>query len=79
MARTRTRRGGRHQLGLDWVAWSAIDECNRALNDEPTGVNKDHPIELTTQENVPPADVNAYHPSLDFKTESEQLWGVQQP
>lgn len=63
--------------GLDWVAWSAVDECNRALNDEPTGVNKDHPIELTTQQNIPPKDVNSYTPSLDFKAKFKELWGVQ--
>lgn len=72
---------GRGQLatiswGLDWVAWSAIDECNRALNDQETEVNRDHPIELTIQENVPSADLNVYVPSLDFKKKFRQLWGV---
>jgi ribose transport system substrate-binding protein len=72
---------GRGQLatiswGLDWVAWSVVDECNRALNDRPTEVNKDHPIELTTEENVPPEDVNVYVPSLDFKKRFRSMWGV---
>jgi ABC-type sugar transport system substrate-binding protein len=72
---------GRGQLatiswGLDWVAWSGIDECNRAINDEETEVNKDHPIELTVQSNVPPPDVNVYVPSFDFKKKFQQLWGV---
>ena len=63
--------------GLDWVAWSAIDECNRALNDEETEVNKDHPIELTTEENVPPEGEDVYVPSFDFKEKFEELWGVE--
>jgi len=62
--------------GLDWVAWSAIDECNRALQDEETEVNEDHPIELTTEENVPSADVDVYEPSFDFKSKFRELWGV---
>ena len=73
---------GRGQLatiswGLDWVAWSIVDECNRALNDEETEVNEDHPIELTTEQNVPPADVDVYVPSLDFEAQFKELWGVE--
>lgn len=62
--------------GLDWVAWSAVDECNRALNDEETEVNEDHPIELTTEENVP-KDADVYVPSFDFKAKFKELWGVE--
>lgn len=73
---------GRGQLatiswGLDWVAWSIVDECNRALNDEETEVNRDHPIELTTEENVPSPDVDVYVPSLDFESQFKELWGVE--
>lgn len=57
---------------LDWVVWSSVDECNRAMQGEPTGVNKDHPIMLTDHTNVPASD--GYEASVDFRTKFKELW-----
>lgn len=59
---------------LDWVVWSSVDECNRAMQSEPTGVNKDHPIKLTDASNVPPG--GSFEPSFDFRAKFKELWGV---
>jgi ribose transport system substrate-binding protein len=72
---------GRGQLAtiswaLDWVAWATVDECNRAMQDQPVEVNKDFSIELTDETNVPSKDVNVYEPGFDFRTKFKELWGV---
>jgi len=60
--------------GLDWVVWSSVDECNRAMQGEKTGVNKDHPIMMTDQANLP--EGGSYEPSFDFRKRFRELWGT---
>lgn len=59
--------------GLEWVAWAGIDECNRALNHAPVGVNKDFPIQLTVKSNVP-APNQGYKIPFDFKSRYINMW-----
>lgn len=59
--------------GLEWVAWAGIDECNRALNGAPVGVNKDFPIQLVDETNVPPPG-QGYDAGFDFKAKYISLW-----
>jgi ABC-type sugar transport system substrate-binding protein len=59
--------------GLEWVAWAGIDECNRALNKAPVGVNKDFPIQLTDSTNVPPPG-EKYKIDFDFKKKYMDMW-----
>jgi ABC-type sugar transport system substrate-binding protein len=58
---------------LDWVAWAGIDECNRALNKVPVGVNKDFPIQLTDSTNVPKAGAR-YDTGFDFRGQYKKMW-----
>ena len=71
------RKGGQQvatiSWGLEWVAWAGIDECNRALNKAPVGVNKDFPIQLTDNTNVPP-EGKKYDPGFDFKARYKKMW-----
>jgi ABC-type sugar transport system substrate-binding protein len=60
---------------LDWVAWAGIDECNRALNKAPVGVNKDFPLQLTDITNVPKAG-SRYDTGFDFRGRYTQLWNA---
>jgi ABC-type sugar transport system substrate-binding protein len=71
-------RGGGQQVatiswGLEWVSWAGIDECNRALNGAPVGVNTDFPIQLTDNSNVPPVG-EKYWPGFDFKARYKEMW-----
>ncbi len=59
--------------GLEWVSWAGIDECNRALNGAPVGVNTDFPIQLTDHTNVPP-EGEKYWPGFDFKARYKEMW-----
>jgi ABC-type sugar transport system substrate-binding protein len=59
--------------GLEWVSWAGIDECNRALNKTPVGVNKDFPIQLTDATNVPP-EGKKYDIGFDFKGKYKAMW-----
>jgi ABC-type sugar transport system substrate-binding protein len=61
--------------GLEWVGWAGIDECNRALNHAPVGVNKDFPIQLTDKTNVPPPNVK-YKIPFDFKSRYIKMWNA---
>jgi ABC-type sugar transport system substrate-binding protein len=58
---------------LDWVSWAAIDECNRAVQGAPTGVNKDFPIQLTDASHAPPPG-KSWEPGFDFRARFRKLW-----
>jgi ribose transport system substrate-binding protein len=58
---------------LDWVSWAAIDECNRAIQGAPTGVNTDFAVQLTDRDNVPPKG-ESWEPEFDFRSEYKKRW-----
>jgi ribose transport system substrate-binding protein len=62
---------------LEWAGWAAVDQLNRALQDEPvlgfdeTGIR----FKLITKENLPPQG-ESWTGDLDFRSEYRDLWGL---
>ena len=66
---------GDDQLGPGMGGRAGIDECNRALNKADVGVNKDFPIQLTDNTNVP-AVGKKYDIGFDFKKHYTDMWNA---
>jgi ribose transport system substrate-binding protein len=59
---------------LEWAGWAAIDQLNRAFNDEPLVEDTGVRFKLLTADSLPP-EGEAFTGDLDFRAQYLGLWG----
>lgn len=59
---------------LEWSGWGAVDQLNRAFNDEDPAPSEGVEFRLLTKETIPPPG-QPYVGDIDFRAKYQEIWG----
>ncbi|HEY4827356.1 MAG TPA: sugar ABC transporter substrate-binding protein [Solirubrobacteraceae bacterium] len=61
---------------LEWEGYAAVDELNRAFNNQPEDPNEFYGSKLITKANLPQPSGQPWDCDIDFRAQYKKIWGL---